>query len=308
MNGETSNDLARRIATLKRERRCIILAHNYQIGEVQDVADFVGDSLGLAQIATKLKAEVILLCGVYFMAETVKILCPDKKVIIPDLNAGCSLADKVNSKQLREWKKKYPQTVIVCYVNTTAEVKAECDYCCTSTNGLKVIEAIPKNKEILFVPDMYLGSFLRRRSGRNLQIWPGYCHSHIKIREEDIQNARELHPEAEVLIHPECGCITACMDYGDRILSTEGIRRHCNQSTKREFIIGTEIGMLYRLKKENPDKAFYPASEKAICEYMKLNTLEKLVWSLENLQYEIKVSDNIAQKARRSIERMMDII
>lgn len=296
------------ILRLKKDRDCVILAHNYQIGEIQDIADFVGDSLGLAQAATKVSAKVILFSGVHFMAETVKILCPDKKVIIPDLRAGCSLASMVTAESLRKYKAENPDTIIVCYVNTTAEVKAECDYCCTSSNAQKVIEHIPPDKEILFIPDMYLGNFLRRKTGRNIQLWPGYCHAHVKIRPEQITKLKCEHPNAEFLVHPECGCTTPSMSIADKVLSTEGIIRYAKQSPSREFIIGTEVGILHRLRKENPDKEFLPASEESFCEFMKLNTLEKILWSLEDLQYEITVPDEISKRARRAIDRMIEIV
>ena len=296
------------VLRLKKEKNCVILAHNYQRGEIQDVADFVGDSLGLAQMATKVDADIILFCGVHFMAETVKILCPDKKVLMPDLNAGCSLASMITADSLRKWKEKYPNTVVVCYVNTTAEVKAESDYCCTSTNALKVVEAIPKDKEILFVPDMYLGYYIYKKTGRKMQLWPGYCHAHAKIDPEQIALMKHDHPSAEFLLHPECGCLTTSMNKADRILSTEGIIKYAKESQTREFIIGTEVGILHRLQKENPDKIFYPASRVSFCEFMKMNTIENVLWSLEDLQYEITVPEDIAKRAKRAIDRMLALV
>lgn len=303
-----ADTLVDEVLRLKKERDCVILAHNYQVGEIQDIADYLGDSLGLAQAATKVSAKVILFSGVHFMAETVKILCPDKKVIIPDLRAGCSLASMVTVESLRKYKAANPDTVIVCYVNTTAEVKAECDYACTSSNAQKVIEHIPPDNEILFVPDMYLGNYLRKKTGRNIQLWPGYCHAHVKIRPEQVERLKGEHPKAEFLVHPECGCTTPSMSIADKVLSTEGIIRYAKQSPSKEFIIGTEVGILHRLRKENPDKEFLPASEESFCEFMKLNTLEKILWSLEDLQYEITVPEEIAKKARRAIDRMMAIV
>ena len=296
------------IAALKKERNAVILAHNYQVGEIQDIADFTGDSLRLAQEATKTSAEVILFSGVHFMAETASILCPDKKVIVPDLEAGCSLADMIRPEDIREWKAKHPEGVVVCYVNTSAAVKAESDYCCTSSNAEKVVRAIPEDKEILFVPDFFLGTYVKEKTGRkNLELWRGYCPTHVMIQSHEIDKLRAEHPAAEFLMHPECGCLTKSMHLADRILSTEGMTRYVKESSAREFIVATETGILHRMKKENPGKQFYPASEFAVCHYMKMNTLEKVVESLENLQYEVKVPKELADRARLPIERMIAI-
>ena len=296
------------IQALKRERRAAIVAHNYQIGEVQDVADFLGDSLNLARWAKDSDAEVILFCGVHFMAETASILCPDKLVLVPDLEAGCSLADMIRPEDVRRWKLEYPKGVVVAYVNTTAAVKAESDYCCTSANAEKVVRAIPQDKEILFIPDFYLGSYVKSQTGReNMHLWQGYCPSHVLIQSEDIKRLRAEHPKAEFLMHPECGCLTKSMHLADRILSTEGMTRYAKESRAKEFIVATETGILHRMRKENPDKKFYPASEHAVCHYMKMNTLEKVVESLENLQYEVKVSRELAERALLPIERMLAI-
>jgi quinolinate synthase len=301
-------ELIDRILRLKKQREAIILAHNYQRPEVQDIADFVGDSLGLSQKAAKTDAKVIVFCGVHFMAETAAILCPDKIVLLPDIEAGCSLATMISVNSLRKWKQMHPSAVVVSYVNTTADIKAESDYCCTSTNALKVVNAVPPEREILFLPDMYLGHFIRTRTKRKMYIWPGYCHVHIKIRPERVEQLREEHPSAEFLIHPECGCLTACMQYADKILSTEGIIRHAGSSTGEEFIIGTEVGILHRLKKENPQKRFYPVSEEALCEFMKLIDLEKIYWALEDMQYEIKVDPVVAKRAKNAIDKMLEIV
>ncbi len=309
-------EITQEIKRLKAEKNAVILAHNYQIPEVQDIADFIGDSLGLSQAAAKTDADIIVFCGVHFMAETASIICPDKKVLLPDLEAGCSLAATINAEQLRAWKAEHPNAVVVSYVNTTAEVKAESDYCCTSTNALKVIQAIPPDKEILFLPDMFLGAYIQRVTGRKMHIWPGECHVHAGIRPRDIEAIRAAHPEAEMLVHPECGCSSSCMYYqatGDlkgevHILSTEGMIKHARQSQAREFIVATEIGILHRLKKETSGKTFYPASERAICEYMKKITLEKVLRSLQEEIYEIRVPEPTASKARRAIERMLALV
>ncbi len=313
---QQTQEILEEIQRLKRQKNAVILAHNYQVPEVQDAADFVGDSLGLSQAAAKTDADMIIFCGVHFMAETASIICPDKKVLIPDLEAGCSLAATINADQLRAWKAQHPNAVVVSYVNTTAEVKAESDYCCTSTNAVKVINAIPPDREILFLPDMFLGAYLEKVTGRKLRIWPGECHVHAGIRPEHIAKIRAAHPEAEMLVHPECGCSTACMYYqaaGDMngktyIYSTEGMVRHVRQSPAKEFIIATEIGILHRMKKEAPNKAFYPASEEAICKYMKMITLEKALKSLQEGIYEVKVPDEIATRARMAIERMLQLV
>lgn len=300
--------LRERVLQLKLQRKAVILAHNYQVGEIQDIADFVGDSLGLSRSAAKTNAKVILFCGVHFMAETAAILCPDKKVLIPDLEAGCSLAATIDEKALSAWKQEHPDAVVVCYVNTSAAVKAESDVCCTSTNALAVIASIPENKEILFVPDMYLGQWLKMKTGRPIHLWPGSCHAHVRIRPERICELKREHPDAEFLMHPECGCLSASLPLADAVLSTDGILKHAKISKAREFIIGTEVGILHRLKKENPDKTFYAASEEAFCEFMKKNTLEKALWSLEDMKYEVRVPADIAARARKAIERMMDLV
>jgi quinolinate synthase len=296
------------VLALKRERGAVIVAHNYQVGEIQEVADFLGDSLNLARWARETKAEIILFCGVHFMAETAPILCPDKKVLVPDLEAGCSLADMIRPEDVRQWKKEHPEGVVVAYVNTTAEVKAEADYCCTSANAEKVVRFIPEEKEILFIPDFFLGSYVKAQTGRkNLHLWRGYCPSHVLIQSDDIKKLRAEHPQAEFLMHPECGCLTKSMHLADRILSTEAMVRYAKESPAEEFIVATETGILHRMRKENPGKRFYPASEQAVCHYMKMNTLEKVVESLEQMQYEVKVPKDLAEKALLPIERMLAI-
>jgi len=302
------NSIEEEIAALKTERKAIILAHNYQVGEIQDVADFTGDSLGLAQKARATDAEVIVFCGVRFMAETASILCPDKKVLIPDAEAGCSLADMVVPSDVREWKEKHPEGVVVAYVNTSALLKAEADYCCTSSNAEQVVRSIPEDKEILFVPDFFLGNYIKRKTGRiNMTLWKGYCPTHTLIQSSEIDELRVKHPEAEFLMHPECGCLTKSMHLADQILSTEGMVKYVNQSSAKEFIIATEVGILHRMEADHPDKTFIPASPSAVCSYMKMNTMEKLVSCLENMEYEVKVPEEIAKKAYLPIQRMVDI-
>jgi len=298
------------VRELARTRNAVILAHNYQVPEVQDVADYVGDSLGLSQQAAATDAGAIAFCGVHFMAETAKILSPEKTVLIPDLDAGCSLAASIDAQQLREWKAEHPGAVVVSYVNTTAEVKAESDYCCTSGNAKSVIEAIPADREILFLPDMFLGLWLERVTGRKLRIWLGECHVHAGIRPADIERWQAEAPDAELLVHPECGCASQCMAFGNdrtHILSTEGMVRFAQSSPKNRFLVATETGILHRLSKEAPGKTFEAVSEKAICKYMKMITLEKLRDSLRDWKHIVTVEPEIAERARGAIERMVAI-
>lgn len=310
-------DLQAEIRAAARTRNAVILAHNYERPEVQDVAHFVGDSLGLSREAAKTEADIIVFCGVHFMAETAAILSPQKTVLLPDLAAGCSLASTINAEQLRAWKHEHPGAVVVAYVNTTAEVKAESDYCCTSGNAVEVINAIPAEKEILFLPDMFLGAHVRRVSGRdNIHVWMGECHVHAGIDPENIRLQRRNHPNAEFLIHPECGCSTSvieAMSAGDvdaegvQILSTEGMIKRPRESAADEFIVATEVGILHRLRRENPSKRFFAANERASCAYMKVTTLPKVLDSIENLQYPITVPTEVAARARGAIERMIAI-
>ncbi|MBI4229058.1 MAG: quinolinate synthase NadA [Deltaproteobacteria bacterium] len=304
------------INRLRKEKNAVIIAHNYQVPEVQEIADFTGDSLGLSQLAGKTDADVIVFCGVHFMAETASIISPDKRVLIPDPEAGCSLSDTINAEQVRNWKREHPDAVVVSYVNTTAEVKAESDYCCTSSNALKIVSSIPEEKEILFLPDMFLGAYVAKVSGRKIHLWPGECHVHAGIRPRDIKQMREAHPQADMLIHPECGCTTSFMyhtcnssDDGNNvhILSTGGMIKYAMNSESNEFIVATETGMLHRLKKDNPEKVFYPAKENAICKYMKMITIEKVLSSLQDDRYEVKVPEGIAKRARRAIDRMLEL-
>ncbi len=298
------------IRALAAERDAVVLAHNYQVPEVQDVAHYVGDSLGLSREAAATDAEAIVFCGVHFMAETAKILSPDKAVLIPDPDAGCSLAASITADQLRTWKAENPGAVVVAYVNTTAEVKAETDYCCTSGNAKAVIEAIPADREILFLPDMFLGIWLERVTGRRLNVWMGECHVHAGIRPADIERWQDEAPDAELLVHPECGCASQCMAFGNdrtHILSTEGMVSFAKSSPKQRFLVATETGILHRLNKEAPGKRFEAVSERAICKYMKMITLEKLRDSLRDWRHEVTVPDEVAAKARLAIERMVAI-
>jgi quinolinate synthase len=307
-----------RIARLKEERNAVILAHNYQRDEVQEIADFVGDSLGLSQQASSTPADVIVFCGVHFMAETAAILCPDKTVLLPDMRAGCSLAATISAEELRAWKARYPGAVVVAYVNTSAEVKAESDYCCTSANAAKVVRSIPADRPILFVPDKFLAAAVARQTGRpNIIPYPGYCHVHRTIRPEQVLRMMDEYPDIELLIHPECGCVTSCMARvadgtlpSERtfFLSTEGMMRHLDQSSAKEFAVGTEVGMLHRLRKMAPDKLFHPVNPEAICEFMKTITLDRIWRSLETLEPQISVPPETARRAKRAIDRMLEIV
>jgi len=293
------------IQALKQERNAIILAHNYQVGELQDLADFTGDSLGLARAAQRTNARVLVFCGVRFMAETASILCPDKTVLIPDPDAGCSLAAMVRPEDVREWKAAHPNGVVVAYVNTTAAVKAEADYCCTSSNAVQVVNHIPPDQEILFIPDFYLATYVKIKTGRtNITMWKGQCHVHAMIDSEGLERLRDKHPQAEVILHPECGCLTRGMSFADQILSTEGMVQYVRESRAPEFIVATETGVLHKMRQAHPEKRFIPAAEHAVCHYMKLNTLEKVVLSLERMQVEVKVPEVIRKRALLPIERM----
>src|SRR5215207_1597336 len=292
------------IKTLARQKNAVILAHNYERAEVQDVADYVGDSLGLSREAAKTDADVIVFCGVHFMAETAAVLSPSKTVLLPDLAAGCSLASTIDAEQLRAWKAEHPGAIVVSYVNTTAEVKAESDYCCTSGNAVEIVNSIPEDQDILFLPDMFLGAHVRRETGRkNIHVWMGECHVHAGIDPEHITLQRAAHPEAEFLIHPECGCASSALEalssgaiepHGVQILSTEGMIKRPGLSDRDEFIVATEIGILHRLRRENPTKRFFAANDRAQCAYMKVTTLPKVLAALERLQYHITVPPDVA--------------
>lgn len=315
--GTAFAELQEEIRRVARERNAVILAHNYERPEVQDVADVVGDSLGLSREAARTSAEVIVFCGVHFMAETAAILSPAKTVLLPDLAAGCSLAATIDATQLREWKAEHPDAVVVSYVNTTAEVKAESDYCCTSGNAADVVNSIPAGREILFLPDMFLGAHVRRVTGRtNIRVWMGECHVHAGIDPENIRLQRSMHPAAEFLVHPECGCATSVVEaisagdvdpQGAHILSTEGMIKRPAQSAANEFIVATEVGILHRLRRAYPGKTFYAANERASCAYMKVTTLPKVHAALVRMQHRISVPSDVAARARLAIERMVSI-
>jgi quinolinate synthase len=323
-------DLKTQVRALAAERGAVILAHNYQVSEVQDVADYVGDSLGLSRRAAAADAETIVFCGVHFMAETASILCPEKTVLIPDLDAGCSLADSIDFDQLAEWKARYPDGVVVMYVNTTAEVKALTDYCCTSANAVEVVRHIYEthgpDTEILFGPDMWLGAYVEKELGKRMHVWDGECHVHAGIRPADIAATRAAHPGADFLIHPECGCTTSIMEYvaagdvaaeGVHMLSTGGMLKYAQSAAsspegeqdaerpRREAVVATEIGMLYPLQMAAPDVEFIPANAEASCKYMKMITLPKLRDALRDMKYEVKVPRDIAERARVPIDRMV---
>jgi quinolinate synthase len=294
-----------RILELKKTKNAVILSHNYQRGEVQDIADFVGDSLELSQKAAKTSADVIVFCGVHFMAETASILNPNKKILLPDADAGCPMADMITAEQLRQKKKELPGVTVVTYINSTAAVKAESDYCCTSANGVKVVNSI-KAKEILFVPDQYLGDFIARKTGKQMHLWPGYCPTHVKILPEDIIQRKQEHPKAKVVVHPECRPDVIAL--ADEALSTSGMIRYAARDDVKELIVGTEVEILHRLNKENPGKRFYPASKKAVCPNMKKITLEKILDSLETMMPEVKVPEAIRIIALIPVERMLEIV
>lgn len=305
MKKETNSKILERIQRLKARRKAIFLVHNYQIGEVQDIADYLGDSLGLSRIASQTEAEIIVFCGVKFMAETASILCPDKKVLMPDLSAGCPMANMITAPQLRLLKKKHHRAQVLSYVNTSAEVKAESDVCCTSANAVKIVQALKDVKEFIFIPDKYLASYVASKTNHNFIAWSGYCPTHVAILPEDIRKQKKAHPRARVLVHPEC--TPPVVQLADEALSTEGMCKYAKTSPTSEMIIGTETGLLYRLRKENPRKKFYPASEKAICPNMKLTTLEKILWCLEDMKYEVKVPEKIRRPAKKAVDRMLEI-
>ncbi len=293
-----------KILSLKRKRDGIILVHNYQLGEVQDIADFVGDSLELSQNAAKTDANVIVFCGVHFMAETASILCPDKTVLLPDMDAGCPMANMITAERLREKKKEYPKAKVVCYINSSAEVKAESDVCCTSANAIRVIESLAA-EEVLFVPDKYLGHYVSTKTDKKMILWPGYCPTHVRIQPEHITKIRQEYPQAKVVVHPECKPEVIAL--ADEVLSTGGMIRFAKRQEVEEMIVGTEIGMIHRLRKENPGKRFIPVSEQAVCPNMKLITLEKVLWSLEEMAPEVKVPEKTRLKAKAAVDKMLEI-
>ncbi|MFP3897783.1 MAG: quinolinate synthase NadA [Dehalococcoidia bacterium] len=302
--GNRDAELIRAILDLRGRRGAVILAHNYQLGEVQDIADFVGDSLELSQKAAQTDASVIVFCGVHFMAETASILCPDKVVLLPDVNAGCPMANMITAEQLRDRKNEHPQATVVCYVNSSADVKAESDVCCTSANAVAVVESLHA-EEILFVPDQYLGHYVASKTGRNMILWPGFCPTHVRITPDKISSLRQEYPQARLVVHPECRPEVIAL--ADEVLSTGGMCRYAHREDVREMIVGTEIGMVHRLNKENPGKRFIPVSEQAICPNMKLITLEKVLLALQEMSPEVKVAEKIRAAARAAVDRMLGI-
>ena len=307
--------LVEEIQALRRQCGAVILAHNYQLPSIQDLADFTGDSLGLSRQAAAMEGDLIVFCGVHFMAETASILCPSKTVLLPDLTAGCSLADTITAQQLRDWKAQFPGAVVVSYVNTSAEVKAESDYCCTSGNAVQIVQSIPEDREILFLPDMFLGAHVERMTGRKMHVWMGECHVHAGIDPESLGALAARHPQAEALIHPECGCTTPLLYLSSegklpvpmRVMSTEGMVREAVSSPAQEFIVATEIGILHRMRQAAPGKTFVPANPNASCRYMKQITLEKVRDALRYRQFEVRVPEDVAARARLPIERMTAI-
>jgi quinolinate synthase len=310
------DEWAREVRRLANERRAVILAHNYQVPWIQDVADFVGDSLQLSRQAAESDAETIVFCGVHFMAETAKILSPDKTVLIPDLDAGCSLSDSITADDVRAWKGEHPGAVVVTYVNTSAEVKAESDICCTSSNAVDVVRSIPEGREILFLPDMFLGAHVERMTGRRMHVWMGECHVHAGISPEELRAKAEASPDAELLIHPECGCSTQAMwmlsegvlpQERTKVLSTGGMVKESRASDAKRFLVATETGILHQLRKGNPGKAFEPVNEYAVCRYMKTITPEKLLRSLREGVFGVTVPEDVRVRAAEAVERMVAI-
>jgi quinolinate synthase len=294
--------LVEKISALRKKRNAVILVHNYQLGEVQDIADFVGDSLELSQNAAKTGADVIVFCGVQFMAETASIICPDKVVLLPDITAGCPMANMITAESLRAKKKEHPQAVVVCYINSSAAVKAESDICCTSANAVEVVERL-NAREILFIPDQYLGHYVSARTGKKMILWPGFCPTHVRIKPERIKELRREYPQAKVVVHPECTPDVIAL--ADEVASTSGMCRYARRDDVREMVVGTEVGLIHRLRKENPGKKFIPVSEQAVCPNMKLITLEKVLWSLEEMSPEVKVPEEIRLKAIAAVDKML---
>jgi len=299
-----NSELTEKILNLKKTRSAVILAHNYQLGEVQDIADYVGDSLELSRNAVKTDAEVIVFCGVRFMAETASILSPDKIVLLPDIHAGCPMADMITAEELRQRKRELPGATVVCYINSSAEVKAESDVCCTSANAVRVIESLDA-EEILFVPDQYLGHYISTKTDKKMILWPGFCPTHIRIQPQYITDLKQEYPQAKVVVHPECRPEVIAL--ADEVLSTGGMCRYAKQEDVTQMIVGTEVGIIHRLRKENPGKKFIPASEQAVCPRMKLITLESVLWSLQEMTPQVKVPEEIRLKAKVAVDRMLEI-
>lgn len=302
---EDQERLKRRVRELLRERRAILLAHNYQRDEIQEIADITGDSLGLSQTAAKTDAQVIVFCGVHFMAESAAILCPDKTVLLPRLEAGCPMADMITAEALEEKKREHPGAIVVCYVNSSAAVKAHSDICCTSANAIQVVSSVPNGHPILFVPDMNLGNYVAQHTEKEILLWKGFCPTHHRLKAEKVREAKREHPQAEFMAHPEC--TPDVLALADHICSTSGMYKYAQTSQARELIVGTERGILYRLRKENPDKVFYEPWDDMLCPNMKLTTLEDVVYSLENMVHVITVPEETRLLAKRSLDRMLEI-
>ena len=302
---DNNRQLIGKIESLKEKRRAVILAHNYQLGEVQDIADFVGDSLELSQRAAQTRAEVIVFCGVHFMAETASMLSPGKVVLLPDLNAGCPMANMITAEELRQKKRELPGAAVVCYINSTAEVKAESDTCCTSANAVRVVASMD-SEQILFIPDKYLGHYVSTKTEKKIHLWPGYCPTHARILPEHIIELKKNYPRARVVVHPECRPEVIAL--ADEVLSTGGLIRYARQNDVNQVIVCTEMGIIHRLRKENPGKKFIPVSEQAVCPNMKLITLEKILWSLEEMAPEVKVPEPVRLKARAAVDRMLEAV
>ena len=298
------SELIKKISVLKEKRGAVLLVHNYQLGEVQDIADFIGDSLDLSQRAAQTDADVIVFCGVHFMAETASILCPDKVVLLPDINASCPMANMITAERLRAKKKEHPQAAVVCYINSSADVKAESDVCCTSANAVRVVGSMDA-REIIFIPDQYLGHYVSTKTSKKMILWPGFCPTHVRIKPERIKELKKEYPQAKVVVHPEC--TPQVIALADEVLSTSGMCRYARRDEVREMVVGTEMGIIHRLKKENPGKKFIPISEQAICPNMKLITLEKVLWSLEEMSPEVKVSEEIRLRAEAAVDKMLEI-
>jgi quinolinate synthase len=305
MSQDSNAEIISKIQYLKKERQAIIMAHNYQRAEVQDIADFVGDSLELSQQAAQTPARVVVFCGVHFMAETAYILSPDKIVLLPDVHAGCPMADMITVDKIRLRKEELPGVQVVCYVNSSADVKAESDICCTSANAVKVVASLPDG-EILFVPDKYLGQWVASQTGRKMHLWPGYCPTHARILPQHIVELKQKYPQAKAVVHPECRPETAAV--ADAVLSTGGMCRYARQPDVMQIIVGTEMGIIHRLKKENPQKKFIAVSEQAVCPNMKLINLEKILWALQDLEPRVTVPEAMRLRAKTAVERMLNIV
>ncbi|HLB28025.1 MAG TPA: quinolinate synthase NadA [Dehalococcoidales bacterium] len=296
--------LLEKIQSFKKSRNAVLIAHNYQLGEIQDIADFVGGCLEMSREIARTKADVIVLCGVQFMAEAAAIIHPEKTVLLPDLHANCPLANMITVSRLREMKKEHPDAIVVAYLKSPAAIMAEADSCCATDNAVRIIEKLPKDREIIFVPDQYVGNYVATQTGRDLILWPGFCSTHLRIQPRDITRLKSQYPQAKVVVHPQCRPeVIALADY---VASTKDILAYAHKTNAEQFIIGTEVGILHRLRKENPDKSFFPASEEAVCHRMKLIRLETILWSLENMTHQVTVPERILRRAKPAVMKMLD--